>query len=357
MSMILDRVMYPMCFEELIDNGGGVQRRVRPAQKDSGNPLLVPDRPWEGRSVVYPSVIRCPDTGRWRMWYACSVPGFQPSWCVAYAESEDGVHWDKPELNRVEYDGSKANNLVCPPLGQVPCVYLDRKAEPSQRYRMALHRTGQYQDEGRISFFVSGDGLDWEPLVEGALHIRNDSQNTFLRDPASGQWRMFHRPGFGVRTMQLSTSEDGIKWKGSRQILVPDAVDQANGQELYAMAVFPYDGGFIPTHQLVECLAHREDPARPEHVPFVKTRPVLCQGDALTLSYDAADREIRASLVYEDGTVPEGFSEMDSSVLTGHSTAGTILFKGGSLKQFGRVPIHIIVRMERGTKLYGFGVL
>ena len=31
---------------------------------------------------------------------------------TCYAESKDGIHWKKPELGLVEFNGSKANNIV-----------------------------------------------------------------------------------------------------------------------------------------------------------------------------------------------------------------------------------------------------
>ncbi len=33
-------------------------------------------------------------------------------WRIAYAESDDGVKWTKPNLGLVEYAGNKNNNLV-----------------------------------------------------------------------------------------------------------------------------------------------------------------------------------------------------------------------------------------------------
>lgn len=65
----------------------------------------------------YGSVIRTRD--KFRMWYVAagedrldrSAPRSSP-WRVAYAESQDGVHWTKPNLGLVEYNGNRNNNLV-----------------------------------------------------------------------------------------------------------------------------------------------------------------------------------------------------------------------------------------------------
>ena len=31
---------------------------------------------------------------------------------IGYCESTDGVHWEKPELGLVDFNGSQANNIV-----------------------------------------------------------------------------------------------------------------------------------------------------------------------------------------------------------------------------------------------------
>ena len=31
---------------------------------------------------------------------------------ICYAESKDGVHWSRPELGLIEFNGSKKNNII-----------------------------------------------------------------------------------------------------------------------------------------------------------------------------------------------------------------------------------------------------
>ena len=86
-------------------------------------PVLVPDRPWEGARVyIYGSVCHDPDSGRFRMRYLSRIgrgnahrsPEMQERQgdLVLYATSEDGVHLEKPSLGRHQFDGSTANNIV-----------------------------------------------------------------------------------------------------------------------------------------------------------------------------------------------------------------------------------------------------
>ena len=64
------------------------------------------------------------EEGKFRMWYLyLASPGvkkrepgdFSRIWHhrpVAYAESRDGIHWDRPNLGLMEFRGSRNNNLV-----------------------------------------------------------------------------------------------------------------------------------------------------------------------------------------------------------------------------------------------------
>lgn len=70
---------------------------------------------WDERRQGVGTVLFDPKIGRCRMWYV-AAPAFDGTLAggfrVAYAESENGLHWTKPELGLVEYGGSTRNNLV-----------------------------------------------------------------------------------------------------------------------------------------------------------------------------------------------------------------------------------------------------
>ena len=55
------------------------------------------------------------DNDTYRMFYIARPSISDPEGCSArlcYCESRDGIHWEKPNLNIVEYKGSKQNNIV-----------------------------------------------------------------------------------------------------------------------------------------------------------------------------------------------------------------------------------------------------
>ena len=92
----------------VVERSQGLERVFHAAVKHIGNPIIRRDRPWEGWGpYLYGTVLR--HDGKLKMWY--QVIG-KESADVCYAESQDGLEWLKPRLGIVEYNGSKANNIV-----------------------------------------------------------------------------------------------------------------------------------------------------------------------------------------------------------------------------------------------------
>ena len=60
-------------------------------------PVLIPERHWEGMSVMNPCVLY--DSGIYRMWYAAGET-YEPN-VLAYAESSDGINWQKSRINPI----------------------------------------------------------------------------------------------------------------------------------------------------------------------------------------------------------------------------------------------------------------
>ena len=86
----------------------GVTRIIHPALKYGDNPVVAPDRPWEEALIMGGTVLLEPDRG-YRMWYQSTRRG---TYLNLYAESEDGLHWTKPDLGRYkDFKGSRQNNI------------------------------------------------------------------------------------------------------------------------------------------------------------------------------------------------------------------------------------------------------
>ena len=153
---------------------------MRCPERHPANPVLArggPGTPDSWAVQFYGSVIR--EGGKFRMWYVAvgderldsSVSRSAP-WRVAYAESEDGVHWVKPNLGLVEYGGSRDNNLVLmePRLGTVniKVLFEPDEPDPDRRYKMGAHVWFPKHDVrlGTFAPYASRDGLRWKLLVD-----------------------------------------------------------------------------------------------------------------------------------------------------------------------------------------------
>ena len=120
--------------DALIEQREGFTRVVNPVTKHPGNPLIVPEKPWEaGMLMVHNSVAYDALAGCFKMW--CLIPGFatQAGRRTAYFTSADGLTWERPELGLVDYSGSVKNNLI--PVNLSHVVY-----DPAEQGRDA---TGQ----------------------------------------------------------------------------------------------------------------------------------------------------------------------------------------------------------------------
>ena len=78
---------------------------------------IVHDEPWEGNSSGYHSVFK--DADRYRLYYYGNDYSITKgeltsshSQLYCYAESNDGIHWRKPKLGLIEFNGSKENNIM-----------------------------------------------------------------------------------------------------------------------------------------------------------------------------------------------------------------------------------------------------
>jgi hypothetical protein len=159
---------------------GATLRTNPPLREDR---VMVSDRPWEQLMISFYTTVR-DDGGRLRMWYICRDQ--QNRGNVAYAESNDGLNWKKPELGVVDYEGSKANNLVGLPSLE-GAVYRDPKGAGDEQY-VYLSTGG-----GGLLRFTSPDGLRWKRHDEPLVRFQPDTQTVAFWDEQPGRYRVYTR--------------------------------------------------------------------------------------------------------------------------------------------------------------------
>jgi hypothetical protein len=160
----------------------------------------------------YLSVLRDPDTGRFRVWYGTAENESQSH--VATMESADGIDWQRP--HRVLQDPQKIQfgvSVVDRGRGHVPA---------DQRYVLA------FWEGGGMRLAVSPDGLDWRMLAPGVVWEHNHDINSLHWDPIRQHYlaigSVFHpSPRWeGRRRMpHQSVSRDLLHWEEKWPIITP----------------------------------------------------------------------------------------------------------------------------------------
>ena len=247
--------------------------------KHPANPILVGDQPWDAyRPQVYGTVQFDTRRNRFRMWYLAIpshvlsphpepfVGGFKRighTTLVAYAESEDGYRWVKPNLGIVSFNGSKANSLVN--LGRdnsegVSIVHQPQDPDPGRQYKAIFweHRvepttapTGREilaGDPRRDGMWVSfsADGLHWKSHPGNPVIPRgSDTGQCVIYDPALKAYVLYSRLGVG-RRISRSTSRDFLTWSEPKLVFEADASDPP-GSQVYGSGFCLYEGHYIGT--------------------------------------------------------------------------------------------------------------
>jgi hypothetical protein len=207
------------------------------------------DRPWEGVfTFTYTTVLK--DGDLYRMYYRTLPGGEKPDddveWTTCYAESTDGVHWLKPELNLFDYQGSKKNNMVLtrmPPFCHNFTPLLDtRPGVPAGERYKALAGITPYSRG--LAAFVSPDGIHWKKLREELVIKGNgpafDSQNVAFWSENEKCYVCYLRNLFdNVRAIARVTSDDFVHWTAPVQMQYGDAGVKPS-EDLYTNQTQPY---------------------------------------------------------------------------------------------------------------------
>ncbi len=180
------------------------------------------NQPWEGSISYDPVVMKEGD--RYRLWYrGCGSESTWENQCTAYAESADGVHWERPTLGIFEFNGNRENNIVLQGSeAKALCVFKDGnpKAPDSERYK-AIGVGSPIDKRATLRGFTSPDGVHWETLDQDPILIAPDdpwpmfdSHNVAFWDTQQHRYVAYARGWIppGIRAIRRSVSDDFRHW-------------------------------------------------------------------------------------------------------------------------------------------------
>lgn len=214
------------------------------------------DRPWEGGSCSYFTVLK--DTDAYRLYYRGSSGRPGDAQVTCYAESRDGKAWTKPNLRLHEVGGTRENNVILTPEAAGSAThnfspFIDQRpgTPGSERYK-AVGGT-----RGGLFVFASADGIRWRRLKDRPAITQGafDSQNVAFWSAAEGRYLCYFRIfRNGVRSVARTTSADFLDWSEPK----PMSFGETPPEHIYTNGTHPY---FRAPHLYI-ALARRFMPGR-----------------------------------------------------------------------------------------------
>ncbi len=173
--------------ETSVADSEGVTFGLNQAVKHSENPVMLPGEPhqWDSLQISWPAtVLYSADEKKFRCWYS----GFdilQTSdrfWRPGYAESDDGIHWVKPNLGQVEFLGADTNRIACDGNNLLSFVFENpiQGVAEDQRFVSLWSEIGEGMSYLRKRLAYSADGKAWvhkDPVYEGIPFNRASFQD------------------------------------------------------------------------------------------------------------------------------------------------------------------------------------
>ena len=298
--------------DHVVETTEAISRVLNRPVKHPGGPVLRPERKWEGNFAAVSSVIYDPEDALFKMWYVPSritaerPPGLLEEYesllrasnyreeldLSCYAVSRDGIHWERPDLGLVEFEGSTRNNIMSDRSvrsegglynsGRAPNAFRDsREQNPDRRYKALGYARAENGVTGLCIYF-SPDGLAWKEHPGNPVMMGTGDTHTVLGwDPSRKKYVAYLRPGGKdyqeavaaydsippevraaslpahsrdelappagnrrKRTIGFAASDDFVRWSPIEPALIPDSADPVDLQ-FYGMPALLYEGIYL----------------------------------------------------------------------------------------------------------------
>ncbi len=191
---------------------------------------LAVETPWELSIVRASSIVYW--EGEYRLYYTVKLDEMHHA--LAFAVSKDGIIWDRPELNAVEFKGSKKNNLVdiegmCP---DETCVFVDPTGPDEHRFKLICH--SPYKGTWLMT---SADGMRFKYAGGALIERATDNHMSVFYDPTIGKYRLYLRGSDKSRPI--------MGWSGSRSVVYAETDDLFKPIPIDENAPDPHERGMV----------------------------------------------------------------------------------------------------------------
>lgn len=246
-----------------------LQLSDRPVRREK---ILDFDQPWEIDSAGYFQILK--DDGFYRMYYMSTVRKNDnsldshewnyPDIRICYAESPDGLHWNKPALGLRSFQGSTENNILLDLTDATELdnffVYKDENplCKPGERYKAigytaegeVTKRKNGFDSNRVLACWMSDDGIHFNRAQTLKIEGRFDTHNTLYWCAEDGMYHIYcrdlHAPTDPnailpyVRDIRHVCSKDFENWSEPEQLRYQDGDYELH---MYTNGVLPYYRG------------------------------------------------------------------------------------------------------------------
>ncbi len=246
--------------DHLVAEKVGVTRVYHPFEKHAGNPVLVADKPWEGKTAYLYGTVLPAEAGKgYRMWYHSWADG---AYRHLYATSADGLRWEKPDLGRVDYKGPTKNNILIRRTHEdhsPQVIHTPWETDPQRRYKLITYEYGRTPPKYTVSGYYgacSPDGVRWTDVPRNPVLLDPGDVGNFVWDPHTGRYIGYPKKftdvrGFRRRCVSFSETTTFETWPESKMVLIPDEFDdrwvRRPGQhtDFYGLSAFAYESMYL----------------------------------------------------------------------------------------------------------------
>ncbi len=221
--------------ERLIAKKAKVELRANAPQREELT--MIADRPWErGGITSYGNVFWDPNAKQYRAYYVSVDPGSTYGFSIAMATSADAIHWEKPNLGAVEWQGSKENNIVID--GQREGTVMIDPAGATERRYLYLSSRGDL----KTRLLASPDGIHWTMQPGEIWGTHSDSQISAFWDERIHKYvyypRVFNETGRAIGRVETSRPDE--RWPEKVPVVLQSDRRDPAGMDFYTNAAEKY---------------------------------------------------------------------------------------------------------------------
>ena len=260
----------------LFDSPSGI--RLSMEEASTSEVLFNEDADWEGGLLP---LYLWQENDQYRMLYRASGG-------TGYRFSNDGYQWTRPEIGRIDFNGSTKNNLVCDQC--IGLVMEDVLASPEQRFKSWVEIGGMFDPDtgeelegeeglkrmGNMEYagdsyagppmvmrayvrgFTSPDLMHWNQIGKPVANMPSDGSGSFpMLEPETKTYFSYIRVhglaheeiqglahstpelDYTRRCIGLTRTKDFYDWPAPKLVLYPDALDGPQ-VSFYGGYYFPY---------------------------------------------------------------------------------------------------------------------